>query len=154
MEPQLNDPLAQKKIPAERNSNMAPYKIVLADDHILVRQGIKKIIQEDVDMMVVGEAADGLELLEILEKTTPNLVILDISMPRLRGLAAAEKIKQRYPGIKILILSMHRSREYLHQALAIGVDGYLLKEDADVGLFAAIETVRQGQTYVSPLLKE
>jgi DNA-binding NarL/FixJ family response regulator len=154
MEPQLNDPLAPKKIPAERNSNMAPYKIVLADDHILVRQGIKKIIQEDVDMRVVGEAADGLELLEILEKTTPDLVILDISMPRLRGLAAAEKIKQRYPGIRILILSMHRSREYLHQALAIGVDGYLLKEDADVALFAAIETVRQGKTFVSPLLKE
>jgi DNA-binding NarL/FixJ family response regulator len=154
MEPQLNDPLAPQKIPAERNSNMAPYEIVLADDHILVRQGIKKIIQEDVNMKVVGEAADGLELLEIVDKTTPDLIILDISMPRLRGLAAAEKIKQRHPGIKILILSMHRSKEYLQQALAIGVDGYLLKEDADVALFAAIETVRQGKTYVSPLLKQ
>jgi DNA-binding NarL/FixJ family response regulator len=154
MEPHLNDPPAPKKFPAERNSNMAPYKIVLADDHVLVRQGIKKIIQEDVDMRVVGEAADGLELLEILKKTTPDLVILDISMPRLRGLAAAEKIKQLYPRIKMLILSMHRSKEYLHQALAIGVDGYLLKEDADVALFAAIEMVRQGKTFVSPLLRE
>jgi DNA-binding NarL/FixJ family response regulator len=154
MEPQLNDPPAPKKIPAERNSNMAPYKIVLADDHILVRQGIKKIIQEDLNMKVVGEAADGLELLAIMEKTNPDLVILDISMPRLRGLAAAEKIKQRYPGIKILILSMHRSKEYLQQALAIGADGYLLKEEADVALFVAIESVRQGQTYVSPVLKE
>jgi DNA-binding NarL/FixJ family response regulator len=154
MEPQLNNPPAPEKIPAKRNSNMAPYKIVLADDHILVRQGIKKIIQEDVDMKVVSEAADGMELLEILEKTTPDLIILDISMPRLRGLAAAEKIKQRYPGVKMLILSMHRSKEYLQQALAIGVNGYLLKEEADVALFAAIETVRQGKTYVSPLLKE
>ena len=72
---------------------MAPYDIVLADDHILVRQGIKKIIQEDGDMQVVGEAGDGIELLELLEKITPDLVILDISMPRLRGLAAAAKIK-------------------------------------------------------------
>ena len=131
---------------------MTPYNIVLADDHLLVRQGIKKIILEDSDMRVVGEAGDGLELLEILEKITPDLVILDISMPRLRGLAAAQKIKQFYPAIKVLILSMHRSEDYLREALAVGVDGYLLKEDADVALFAAIEAVRQGRTFVSPLL--
>ena len=133
---------------------MTPYNIVLADDHILVRQGIKKIILEDADMRVVGEARDGIELLEVLEQITPDLVILDISMPRLRGLAAAAKIKQLYPGVKILILSMHRSREYLDQAMATGVNGYLLKEDADLALFAAIEMVRQGQTYVSPLMEQ
>ncbi len=133
---------------------MTPYDIVLADDHMLVRQGIKKIIQEDGNMRVVGEAGDGIELLEILETLTPDLVILDISMPRLRGLAAAKKIKQLYPGLKMLILSMHRSKEYLYQALAIGVNGYLLKEDADVSLFTAIETVRQGKTFISSLLKE
>lgn len=133
---------------------MAPYNIVLADDHILVRQGIKKIIQEDDDMMVVGEAGDGIELLEILEEITPDMVILDITMPRLKGLPAAEKIKRLYPKIKVLILSMHRSKEYLQQALAAGVDGYLLKEDADVALFSAIETVRRGQTFISPLLQE
>jgi DNA-binding NarL/FixJ family response regulator len=143
-----------KQFLVERNSTMTPYNIVLADDHILVRQGIKKIIQEDSGMKVVGEAGDGLELLEILEKITPDLVILDISMPRLRGLAAAQKIKQFYPEIKVLILSMHRSKEYLQQALAVGVDGYLLKEDADMALFAAIEVVRQGRTFVSPLLEE
>lgn len=133
---------------------MTPYDIVLADDHILVRQGIKKIILEDADMRVVGEAGDGIELLEILEKITPDLVILDISMPRLRGLMAAAMIKQLYPDIKVLILSMHRSKEYLRRALATGVNGYLLKEDADLALFAAIETVRQGQTFVSPLLEK
>jgi DNA-binding NarL/FixJ family response regulator len=133
---------------------MTRYNILLADDHILVRQGIKKIIQEDGNMEVVGEAGDGIELLELLEKITPHLVILDISMPRLRGLAAAAKIKQLYPDVKMLILSMHRSKEYLHQALAVGVNGYLLKEDADMALFAAIETVRQGQTYVSPLMEK
>jgi two-component system, NarL family, response regulator NreC len=133
---------------------MAQYNIVLADDHILVRQGIKKIILEDADMRVVGEAGDGIELLEILENLTPDLVILDISMPRLRGLVAAAKIKQLYPEIKVLILSMHRGKEYLQEALAVGVHGYLLKEDADLALFAAIETVRRGQTFVSPLLEQ
>ena len=133
---------------------MAQYNIVLADDHILVRQGIKKIIQEDADMQVMAEAGDGLELMEILQKITPHLVILDISMPRLNGLVAAAKIKQLYPDIKVLILSMHRSEEYLRRALTVGVNGYLLKEDADVALFAAIETVRQGQTFISPLLEK
>jgi DNA-binding NarL/FixJ family response regulator len=132
---------------------MTPYNIVLADDHIWVRQGIKKIILEDADMRVVGEAGDGIELLEVLEKITPDLVILDISMPRLKGLAAAAKIKQLYPDVKILILSMHRGREYLHQAMATGVNGYLLKEEADLALFAAIEMVRQDQTFVSPLME-
>jgi two-component system response regulator NreC len=133
---------------------MGQYRIVLADDHILVRRGIKKIITADRGMQVVAEAGDGLELMEILQEITPHLIILDISMPRLNGLAAAAKIKQLYPDIKVLILSMHRSKEYLRQALAAGVNGYLLKEDADVALFAAIDAVRGGQTFVSPLLEK
>ena len=133
---------------------MSVYKIVLADDHVLVRQGIKRIIEESDQMKVIGEAGDGLELLEIMEKVTPDLVILDISMPRLRGLEAAERIKKHYPGVKVLILSMHRSKEYLRQALASGVDGYMLKEDADQALYSAIEAIRAGRTFVSPLLEE
>jgi two-component system, NarL family, response regulator NreC len=133
---------------------MATFDIVLADDHILVRQGIKKIIQEIPGMRVVAEAGDGLELLEILKTVAPALVILDISMPKLRGLAAAGTIKELYPHIKVLILSMHKNQEYLRQALAIGVHGYLLKEDADVALFTAIEQVRQGRVFISPLLEE
>ena len=131
---------------------MPLYTIVLADDHVLVRQGIRNIIQQDGNMLVVGEAGDGIELMEILQEISPDLVILDISMPRLKGLAAAEMINQLYPDIKVLILSMHRSKEYLHQALAVGVHGYLLKEDADMALFAAIDMVRRGQTFISPLL--
>ena len=133
---------------------MGDYKIVLADDHVLVRQGIKKILQEDSSMQVVAEVGDGMELLAILETVTPDLVILDISMPRLRGLAAAAKVRELYPKIQVLILSMHRSKEYLEQALAIGVNGYLLKEDADVALFSAIETVRRGERFISPLLNK
>jgi DNA-binding NarL/FixJ family response regulator len=133
---------------------MLECKIVLADDHILVRQGVKRILQEDPHLKVIGEAGDGLELMELLEKVTPNLVILDISMPRLRGLEAAARIKMLYPEIKVLILSMHRNREYLEQALACGVDGYLLKEDADLSLHTAIETVCAGKTFISPLLND
>ena len=129
------------------------YTIVLADDHVLVRQGIRQIIEEN-GHKVVGEAGDGLELLEILENICPHMVIMDISMPRLRGLEAAQRIKKLYPGIKIMILSMHRSKEYLHQALVCGVDGYLLKDDADQALYVAIECIRAGEMFISPLLEE
>ena len=122
------------------------YKIVLADDHILVRRGIKKIIEETNGMKVIGEAGDGLELLEILEKYQPDLVVVDIAMPRLRGLEAARRVKNLYPEIKVLILSMHRSKEYLLQAIAAGVDGYVLKEDADTALHTAIQEIRRGKT--------
>jgi len=130
------------------------YKIVLADDHVLVRQGIKRIIEEDSGMKVVGEAGDGLELLELLEKIHPDLIVCDIAMPRLRGLEAAQRVKNLYPDIKVLILSMHRSREYLRQAMLAGVDGYVLKEDADTALYTAIQAIRRGQQYFSPLLSE
>ncbi len=128
------------------------YRIVLADDHALVRQGIRKIIEEDSSLKVVGEAGDGVELLEILKTSHPDLVIIDIAMPRLRGLEATKRIKQLYPKVKVLILSMHRSKEYLRQAVAAGVSGYLLKEDADTALHNAIKAVRDGKEFFSPLL--
>lgn len=128
------------------------YKIVLADDHALVRQGIRKIIEEDGDLKVVGEVGDGLELLEILETIRPDLVIVDIGMPRLRGLEATKRIKHLYPKVKVMILSMHRSKEYLRQAVAAGVSGYLLKEDADTALHTAIKAIRNGKEFFSPLL--
>jgi DNA-binding NarL/FixJ family response regulator len=131
---------------------MAPYRILLVDDHVLVRQGIRRIIQEDPGLSIIGEAGDGLELLEMLARTSPDLVILDISLPKLRGLEAAEEIKKSYPAVKVLILTMHKDKEYLQRALAIGTDGYLLKEDADVALHEAIRDLRNGKTFVSPLL--
>lgn len=128
------------------------FTVVLADDHRLVRQGIKRIIEEDRDLKVVGEAGDGLELLEILQKVQPDLVICDIAMPRMRGLEAASRVKSLYPAVKVLILSMHRSKEYMRQAQLAGVDGYVLKEDADTSLKTAIRAIRQGKSYFSPLL--
>ena len=133
---------------------MGAYRLVLADDHRMFRQGLKKIIEESKDLTVIGEAADGLELLDLLKKKTPDMVILDLSMPKLRGIEATHEIKSLYPDVKILILTMHKNKEYLMQALSARADGYLLKEDADTQLMAAIESIQQGKIFLSPLLSE
>ncbi|KPK94991.1 MAG: hypothetical protein AMJ94_00670 [Deltaproteobacteria bacterium SM23_61] len=127
-----------------------PYRILLADDHILLRQGLKRILAETPNLQVVGEAGDGLELLKILKKETPDMVILDISMPNLRGIEATREIKTFWPKVKILILTMHRDKEYFEQAMRVGADGYLLKEAADKELFLAIEKIREGKIFISP----
>jgi DNA-binding NarL/FixJ family response regulator len=129
---------------------MKPYRIVLADDHLMLRQGLKRILAEGPDLEVIGEAGDGLELIRLLRKSPPDLVILDVSMPYLRGLEAIREMKSIHPGVKILILTMHKDKEYLHQAMAEGAHGYLLKEDADTELFSAIKMLRQGEFYLSP----
>jgi DNA-binding NarL/FixJ family response regulator len=121
---------------------------------ILVRRGIKRIIEAADDLRVVAEADDGLELLELLQKISPHLVICDIAMPRLRGLEACSRLKELYPHIKVLILSMHKSKEYARQAMEAGMEGYLLKEDADTALSTAIQAIRFGKTYFPPLLLE
>jgi DNA-binding NarL/FixJ family response regulator len=133
---------------------MDPYRIVLADDHVLLRQGLKRILEGTSELEVIGEASDGLELLRLLNQLAPHMVILDISMPKLRGLEAIHEIKRINPDVKVLILTMHKDKEYLYLALSSGAKGYLLKEDADKELFSAIERVRQGKTYISPYFSE
>lgn len=133
---------------------MNPYRIVVADDHNMFRQGLKRILSEMADLEVVGEVGDGLELLKRLNELTPHMVILDISMPNLRGIEAIREIKTIRPDAKILILTMHKDKEYLYQAISSGANGYLLKEDADTELFSAIETIRRGRIYLSPFLSE
>ena len=129
-----------------------PYEILLVDDHPLVRQGIKTIIAEKSELAVVGELQDGLELLDCLKNGLPQMVILDISMPRLGGIEATRLIKSSHPQIKVLILTMHNRREYVDQARLAGAEGYLLKDEADKELLPAIEALRQGGTFLSPLL--
>ena len=131
---------------------MEPYTIILADDHAMFREGIKKIIERIEGALISGEVNDGLELLELLKKSSPNLVILDISMPNLRGLEAIREIKKTYPKVKILVLTMHKKKEFLRQALRDGADGFLLKEDAGSELIRAVQTVRNGGKYLSALL--
>ncbi|MDP2643686.1 MAG: response regulator transcription factor [Desulfobacterales bacterium] len=131
---------------------MSDYEIVLADDHKMLRKGIRKLIEANPDMKVVAEVNDGLELLEVLKNITPHMIILDISMPNLRGIEATREIKMINPKIKILILSMHNKKEYVHHVFSAGAEGYLLKEDSDTELFTAIETIRRGEKYLSPIL--
>jgi len=132
---------------------MEPYRIVLADDHYLIREGLRSILEERPDFDVVGEAADGLELLLLLDRLKPHLVILDISMPNLRGIETARQIKMKYPRMKILILTMHREREYLYEAVSAGVEGYLLKDDGEKELLPAVDAVLGGRGFLSPVLR-
>jgi DNA-binding NarL/FixJ family response regulator len=126
----------------------------LADDHAIVRHGVKKILEEMADLTVVGEVSDGLELLSLLEALDTDLVILDISMPKLRGIEATREIKKRSPHVKVLILTMHKDPELLRYTISSGADGYVLKEDSDKELYSAIEKVRQGGVYISPRIVE
>lgn len=131
---------------------MTAYALVLADDHAMFREGIRRIVERIEDLSIIGEVNDGLELLELLKRSSPNLVILDISMPNLRGLEAIREIKKTYPQVKILVLTMHKKKEFILQALRDGADGYLLKEDAGGELIRAVETIRAGGKYLSSLL--
>jgi DNA-binding NarL/FixJ family response regulator len=132
------------------------FGIIIADDHSLFRQGLIRILQERADLQVIGEARDGLELLDLLRRSgkSPDIILLDISMPRLRGIEAIQEIKLFLPKVKVLILTMHQDKEYLAQAMAAGADGYLLKDEAVEGLFQAIETIRQNGFFVSPFFKD
>jgi DNA-binding NarL/FixJ family response regulator len=133
---------------------MSTYRIILADDHAILMQGVRRILSENAALRVVGEARDGIELLRMLNEVSSDLIILDISMPNLRGIEAIHEIKAISPDVKILILTMHKDGEYLRQAISLGADGYLLKEDADTELFNAINKIRQGEIYIAPGLSE
>lgn len=133
--------------------NVGPYRIVLADDHVIFRRGIKGLISQNPDLKVVGEAGDGIELLNLLQRgLETDMVILDISMPNLRGIEATHEIRIIMPEVKILVLTMHKSKEYLYHCISAGAQGYMLKEDSEVELFSAIETIRKGDMFVSKLL--
>lgn len=131
---------------------MSRYLIVLADDHVMVRRGIRKIIEEDPHLEVVGEAGDGSELIQILRNEKVHLAIVDITMPNISGIELTGRIKAMYPKLKVLILTMHKGKELLEYAIAAGADGYLLKEDAPTELLDAIRSIEQGQVYISPLI--
>lgn len=133
---------------------MKPYRIVLADDHTLVRQGIKRLIEEESAYEVVGEVGDGLELLDLLDTVDTDLILLDVSMPNLRGIEAVSEVLKKQPRVKIIILSMHKNEQYLCSALMAGALGYLLKEDSDIELLPAIDNVMRGRLTISPEFAE
>jgi DNA-binding NarL/FixJ family response regulator len=131
---------------------MDRYRIIIADDHALLRRGLRKVLAEAPELEIVAEVGDGLELLKLLRKVSADMILLDISMPNLRGLEAIREIKAIRSQIKILVLTMHKEKEYLYQAVTAGAEGYVLKEDTDSELVAAIDTIRRGRFYLSPLL--
>jgi DNA-binding NarL/FixJ family response regulator len=130
------------------------YGIILADDHALMREGIRNLINATKGLQVIGEVSDGMELLKLMKKTRPDMVILDISMPGQRGIEAAKEIRDRYPEVEILFLTMHKSSEFLSMALEVGAKGYLLKEDTGPQLLQAIQEIRNGRSYLSPKLSQ
>jgi DNA-binding NarL/FixJ family response regulator len=131
---------------------VTPYRIILADDHVMFRQGIRNLIEKIAGFQISGEVNDGLELLEILRVSLPDLIILDIAMPRLRGLEALREVKKHYPRVKILILTMHDNEEFVRQAVTGKADGFILKEEPGSELIQAIKDIRVGKKYFSPRL--
>ena len=129
---------------------MDKIKIVLADDHPLIREGFKALLNRDEGFEIIGEAETGIELIEMMNKISPEIILADISMPRLNGLHAIEQIKNAHPSVKFIILTMHEEREYVMSALKMGIDGYLLKNVERAELMKAIRTVYKGDKYFSP----
>ena len=129
---------------------MSELRILIADDHELMRRGVRSLLEAEAGWKVVGEAADGQELVEKTEKLRPDVVVLDISMPRLNGLEAAHRIKKILPEVKILILSMHDSEQLARSVLDAGARGYIAKSDTARDLVIAIEALRRNKTFFTP----
>lgn len=129
------------------------YRILLADDHVLIRHGIRIILSRDANLEIVGEVGNGDELLDRLKETVVDLLILDISMPKVSGIELTEILKKSYPGLKILVLTMHQNIRFLRRAIAAGADGYLVKSDTEQEIILAIHKIRKGNTYISPCLE-
>jgi DNA-binding NarL/FixJ family response regulator len=129
---------------------MKSIRVILADDHNLVRAGIKSLLEEIPGVTVVGETANGRGAIELTHRLEPDLVFLDLAMPELNGLEAAERIKKEYPSVKTVILSMYTDEEYVLQALKSGASGYLLKDSAPCELKLSVETLMKGEIYISP----
>jgi two-component system response regulator NreC len=130
------------------NNNM--FTLFLADDHTIIRQGLKRIIEENPRHRVIGETGDGLDIVPKLRQLNPDMIILDLSMPNLNGIEAIRKIRRFNKKIKILILTMHKNDEYVYECLVNGAQGYVLKEDADTELLSAITSIQRNNIFISP----
>jgi DNA-binding NarL/FixJ family response regulator len=125
-------------------------RVLIADDHGIVRSGIRLLLERQADIEVIGEAADGAEAREMSIRERPDLAILDVKMPKLTGLQATREIKSQAPEVSVLILSMHDDERYLFEALKAGASGYVLKAQADTDLLAAIRAVERGEPFLTP----
>jgi DNA-binding NarL/FixJ family response regulator len=131
-----------------------PIRVLLADDHALVRAGIRALLDKLSDVRVVAEANDGREALSLIETQQPDVIMMDVAMPGLNGLEATARIGRQFPLVRVIILSMHANEEYVIQALRAGAVGYLLKDAAMIELETALNTVMRGETYLGPALAQ
>jgi two-component system, NarL family, response regulator NreC len=127
-------------------------RIVLVDDHTVMRSGLKLLLERELDFLVIGEAADGRAAIQITEATSPDVVVMDIAMPVLNGIDAAARITSSKPKTAVIVLSMHSDESYVLRALKSGVKGYLLKDSAESDLIAAVRHVMTGKTFFSPAI--
>jgi DNA-binding NarL/FixJ family response regulator len=128
---------------------MDTIKLFLVEDHLLVRSGIKALFDENQQINVIGEASDGYELFEKIKETIPDIIIMDISLPKLSGIEIAKILKKDYPEIKILILSMHTSEDFIFNAIKAGVNGYLPKTATRDELIQALNEIQNGKEFFS-----
>ena len=133
---------------------MQAIRVVLADDHAMVRAGIRLMLERIEGVQVVSEASDGREVLEMVRKHQPDILVTDIAMPHLNGIVAAGRIIKEYPDVRVIILSMHSTEEHVYEAMGAGVAGYVLKESAPAELEIAVKAVAAGKTYLSPQVSQ
>jgi two-component system response regulator NreC len=133
---------------------MKKIRVLLAEDHTIVRQGIAALLGTEIDMEVVGEASNGLEAIDLAKRLVPDVVVMDIGMRHLNGLEATREIKKLFPSIKILILTMYDNEEWIFQILKAGASGYLIKDSAMTDLTSALRAVHQGDSYLSPSISK
>ncbi len=131
-----------------------PTTIVLADDHEVVRQGLRLLLESEAGFSILGEAADGLQALELVERLNPDVLVVDLMMPGLGGLDVSRRVTQRFPKTRVVILSIHASEAHVHQALRNGAAAYVLKGSSAADLIRAIREARAGRRYLSPPLSE
>jgi len=129
-------------------------RIVIAEDHTILREGLRMLLRSNPDFDVVGEAEDGLEAVRCTENLKPDLVLMDLSMPRMNGMGAIQEIKKKCPETKILVLTVHKTEEYILATLKAGADGYVLKDATHSELMLAIDCVFSGRCYLSPGISE
>lgn len=127
-------------------------KVVIADDHAIVRAGLRALIKSESAMEIIGEAAGGYEAIELVEKTMPNVLVLDLSMPDLDGIAITKQLTPQFPDLRILILTLHEDEALLKAALKAGAAGYILKRAAETELISAINVILRGDLYVDPAM--
>jgi DNA-binding NarL/FixJ family response regulator len=125
-------------------------RIFIVEDHTLLRAGVRALLSQDPDLEVVGEAGNGRDAIRAIAALSPDLVLMDLSMPGMNGMEAILDIKRRNPGTRVLVLTMHRTEEYIHESLRAGADGYLLKDSTHAELLVAIRSIINGKTYLSP----